>query len=85
MNYSATSIKVILDAYIHNTSDIRLLYSINESETFIPFPGYNNINVNGSTKNERDSDGTSDTKTTKQDVFFGDPNDAGILRVYIYC
>ena len=80
LTYSATSLKVILNAYIHNTSDVRLLYSINNSETFIPFPGYSNFNVNGSTKNERNNDGTSDTKTVKQDVFFGDPSNADFLE-----
>jgi hypothetical protein len=61
----ATSIKIILDAYINNYSDIRALYYISDSPNsipiFTPFPGYNNLDENGQIINFEDSDGLSDT------------------------
>jgi hypothetical protein len=48
---SATSIKVLLAAYVNNTSEIRAFYAISntlESEMiYYPFPGYSNLDVNG--------------------------------------
>jgi hypothetical protein len=72
---SASSIKLILDAYISNTSDIRALYSIGKNgDTFIPFPGYNNINVNGSVVDIASSDGNPDIKVPKTDIYTFEAN-----------
>jgi hypothetical protein len=72
---SATSIKVILDGYISVNSDIRVFYSIGEnSNTFVPFPGYSNIDSNdGSTIDVRSSDGSPDILTVKQDRLLHEP------------
>ena len=71
----ASSIKVLLDAYIHNDSDIRLLYSIGENNnTFTLFPGYGNINPdNQSSISLENNDGSPDLKMTKQDRFISNP------------
>jgi len=60
----ASSIKIILDAYINVYSDIRAFYAISDNQNsepiFIPFPGYNNLNSIGEIINFEDSDGSSD-------------------------
>jgi hypothetical protein len=47
----ASSIKIILDAYINLYSDIRAFYSISENQNFdpifTPFPGWSNLNERG--------------------------------------
>ena len=61
----ATSIKIILDAYINDYSDIRALYYISETPNgipiFTPFPGYDNLDSNGQIINFKDSNGLSDS------------------------
>jgi hypothetical protein len=69
----ASSSKVLLDAYVHNNSDIRLLYSLEDSNVFVLFPGYNNIDTNGSTIDERNNNGSSDVRISKQDRFIDNP------------
>ena len=79
---SASSIKLILDAYVSNTSDIRAFYSIGKnSEIFIPFPGYNNISSNGSVIDISKSDGNSDTKISKTDIYSFEP-DSSLFNEY---
>lgn len=60
----ATSLKIFLNAYINRYSDIRVFYatspSPNFTPTFIPFPGYKNIDQNNQVINFADSDGSSD-------------------------
>jgi hypothetical protein len=70
----ASSIKILLDAYVHNNSDLRAFYSIENNNIFVPFPGYSNIDTNGSIIDQRNSDGSSDLKMTKQDRFINNPN-----------
>jgi hypothetical protein len=69
----ASSIKILLDAYIHNDSDLRALYSIENSDVFVPFPGYVNIDTNGTVIDERNNDGSSDIRMVKQDKFISNP------------
>lgn len=73
---SATAIKVIVDAYLHNDADIRALYSVGENNSeFTLFPGSLNINPdNQSIISLIDSDGTPDTKFIKQDRFMHVPS-----------
>ena len=63
---SATSIKILLDAYINEYSDIRAFYAISDTSNFepifIPFPGYINLNDQGEMISLADSDGRSDKK-----------------------
>lgn len=71
---SASSIKVILDAYLHNDSDIRALYSVGENnDNFVLFPGYSNIDTNGSIIDTRNNNGSPDLKIVKQDRFLNEP------------
>ena len=72
----ATSIKVVLDAYLHNESDIRLLYSTGENNNeFTLFPGSSNINPDNQTIISLiDSDGSADSKMIKQDIYTHTPN-----------
>ena len=70
---SATSIKVILDAHIHQDSDIRVFYAISDREgfepIFTPFPGYKNLNVRGQVINASDNSGQSDKLVTKSSAY----------------
>ena len=68
----ATSLKVFIDAYIANTSDVRMFYALDQdvsaNETkFKPFPGINNIDPYGQVINPAGSDGTPDTRKEKSD------------------
>jgi len=64
----ATSIKILVNAYVNSYSNIRAFYAISETENFIPiyvpFPGYNNLDEKGQIINIEDSDGLSDTYTS---------------------
>jgi hypothetical protein len=69
----ATSLKVLVSAYINVFSDIRVLYSVkndpNQKSIYYPFPGYSNsTNAEISTR-ESLSDGTSDKKVIKTSSF----------------
>ena len=68
----ATSLKVFIDAFIANTSDVRMFYALDQdvsaNETkFKPFPGINNIDPYGQVINPAGSDGTPDTRKEKSD------------------
>lgn len=78
----ATSLKVILDAYIHINSDVRVLYSIGENNnTFVPFPGYLNINPDNQTViDQRNSNGSADSKMIRQDRFLNNPSSSDFLE-----
>ena len=62
---SATSIKIIADAYINTDADIRAFYAISNSggsdPVYIPFPGYDNLDNKGQIIDVADNDGRSDT------------------------
>lgn len=68
----ATSLKVLVAAYINNFSDLRALYALQNDPTedpvYYPFPGYANLNSVGQVVNESLSDGTSDKKVPKTDI-----------------
>jgi hypothetical protein len=69
----ATSIKIIVSAYVNIDSDLRAFYGIsnNQGEEFIyyPFPGYSNISELGDVIDDSLSNGTPDTLVPKTDVF----------------
>ena len=74
----ATSLEVLLDGYVANPCDIRVFYALNQDtiakETiFIPFPGYNNLDIAGNIITPTDSDGLPNTKVPKVDVYTSDP------------
>ena len=62
---SATSIKIISDAYINTDADIRAFYAISNSggydPVYIPFPGYDNLDDHGQIIDIADNDGRSDS------------------------
>jgi hypothetical protein len=64
----ASSIKILLDAYINSYSDIRAFYAVSKSANFnpifVPFPGYNNITTKGEIVDINSSDGSPDTQIT---------------------
>jgi hypothetical protein len=65
----ATSLKVIVSAYVNTSSDLRVLYSIkndpNDPTIYYPFPGYSNKTQDGRVSDDSLSDGTSDKKVIK--------------------
>ena len=70
----ATSIQVLLDAYIQNEHDIRVFYAIDQDVAlsdivFIPFPGYKNQDTSrpGGILDPSKSDGTPDIFVPKTD------------------
>jgi hypothetical protein len=81
----ATSIKVLVAAYVNTSSDLRALYSIqsdpNEDPIFYPFPGYLNKNNLGQTIDDSLSDGTSDIKVPKTDAL-GYESDELVFKDY---
>ena len=74
----ATSIQLLVDAYINNYSDVRAFYSINPGASakeaiFVPFPGYNNLDNNGIVIDSALNDGLPDRKIAKVDSYVFNP------------
>ena len=68
----ATSLKVIVAAYVNTSSDLRALYCIKndakEPSVYYPFPGYSNLTTDGRVVSDSASDGTPDKKVIKTDI-----------------
>jgi len=66
---SATSLKVLLSAYVSIFSEIRVFYSISNSPDsdliYYPFPGYTNLDVNKNIINPANNNGLSDKLISK--------------------
>jgi hypothetical protein len=64
----ATSIKIILNAYVNSYCDLRGFYSISENPgfdpIFTPFPGYDNLDTKSQIISFEDSNGKSDSYVT---------------------
>jgi hypothetical protein len=75
----ATSIRVIVSAYINPYADLRALYSIttnpSEDPIYYPFPGYSNRIESGQVIDPANNDGTSDTFVPKNDTLGFDSNE----------
>lgn len=74
----ATSLQVLLDAYVSNFNDIRVLYALNqdtvvEETIFTLFPGYSNIGTNDSIISMSSNNGTSDKRVPKVDSYLPEP------------
>jgi len=74
----ATSLQVLMDAYVQDACDIRVFFALNQElplrETvFIPFPGYDNIDSAGNTISTTNNDGRPDVFTPKQDTVLAEP------------
>jgi hypothetical protein len=81
----ATSIKLMLDAYVNLHSDIRAFYYIGnddeEEPIFTPFPGYENRNSFGVSKDPTANDGTPDNFIPKDsEIVLSSPD----LNSYTY-
>ena len=74
----ATSLKVLVSAYINTFSDLRALYSVkndpNEKSIYYPFPGYSNLTNTGKVISKNLSDGTADKKMIKTDSVGYEPS-----------
>jgi hypothetical protein len=61
----ASSIQIILDAHINSYSDIRAFYAIDNTQNFnpifVPFPGYENLNVLGEIIDSSNNNGKSNS------------------------
>lgn len=68
----ATSLKILVSAYVNTYSNLKALYAIfnnpSDSPIYYPFPGYGNIDELGRTINFSVNSGFSDTKITKTDT-----------------
>ena len=68
---SATSLKIIVDAHVSESNDIKAFYAISESEgfepIFRPFPGHDNLDENGRVRTSDKSSGKSDSLIPKSD------------------
>ena len=74
----ATSLQVLLDAYVSNFGDIRVFYALNQTgpvqeSIFVPFPGFKNKDINGSILNIANNNGTPDKKVPKVDSYSPEP------------
>jgi len=73
LEFSATSIKVIVAAYVNQFSDLRALYATlndpNDSPIYYPFPGYSNRLGSGEIIDPRFGDGTPDTNVARNSLF----------------
>jgi len=76
---SATSLRVIVDAHVSDTTDIKAFYAISESEgsepIFEPFPGYDNLDENGRVKTSDKNSGRPDALITKSDTSGFEPQE----------
>jgi hypothetical protein len=74
----ATSLKVLLNAYLNEYHDLRLFYSINEKTgiepIFVPFPGYNNLDQRNQVINPADNSGLPDSYIIKSKLLEFDSN-----------
>ena len=75
----ASGIKVILDAYLNEDSDLRVFYSTGGSNRFVPFPGYRNYNSSTGI-DPSISDGTSDLNIKKSDAYSFEPGPSEFIE-----
>ena len=72
LDASATSLKIMVAAYVHNDSDLRSFYAItnnqNENPIYYPFPGYGDPKVVSGNIDFSDSDGTPDSYVPRTDA-----------------
>ena len=84
----ATSLQVILDAYVPDVCDVRVFYAINQDTPikdtiFIPFPGYKNLNINGDIITPTSSDGQANQKVPKVDTYVPEAT-PDLMKEYTY-
>ncbi len=81
----ASSIKLLVSAYVNIFSDLRAFYAIqndpSQDPVYYPFPGFSNLNNLGQMQNISLSDGTSDKNITKTDIL-GFSSDEIVFKDY---
>ena len=70
----ATSLQVLFDGYCSTRNDIRVFFALDQDRpldetVFVPFPGFKNLDVNGSVLERGNSNGTPDQVIPKVDTF----------------
>ena len=84
---SASSIRIILDAHINTYSDIRAFYAIGENQDFtpifVPFPGFNNLNIRNEIINPENNDGLSDIRVVPSNITGFESSDID-FREYVF-
>ena len=69
----ATTLRVMVSAYVNTQSDLKMLYAISndigEEMLYYPFPGYDNKDAAGNVIDASKNSGLSDTKIVKSDIF----------------
>ena len=78
----ASSLQVFLDGYVPLESDLRCFYALNQdgpvdSVIFVPFPGFGNFNINGTTLSQGNSNGNPDLNVPKVDLVTPKPSISG--------
>jgi len=71
---AATSLKIMVNAYINEYADIRAFYYISNDQglepIFTPFPGYKNLDANtGAVINPKDNNGQEDVRVDKSNRY----------------
>jgi|TARA_R100000030_G_scaffold61725_1_gene46697 hypothetical protein len=84
----ATSLQVLFDAYCSTKNDIRVFFALDQDKPvdetiFVPFPGFKNLDVNGSVLERGKSNGTPDQLIPKVDSFEPFPT-VDMFREYKY-
>ena len=85
----ASGLKVYLDAYISRFNDVRVFYALDQDDSlvnetvFVPFPGYNNFDIDGNLISQTNSDGSSDINIPKYDQGVNDPS-IDLFREYTF-
>ena len=75
----ATSLEVIIEGYVPDLCDLRVFYAVNQDKKlddviFTPFPGHKNLNINGQIISQTKSDGQSNLKVPKVDLYVQTPS-----------
>lgn len=74
----ANAIRIYLTAHINVFNNIKCLYSVsnnpNDSLVYYPFPGYNNLSVDGRVIDPSQNSGLSDSRIPKEDKLGFKPN-----------
>ena len=85
----ASGLKVYLDAYISRFNDVRVFYALDQSDSlvnetvFVPFPGYNNFDIDGNLISQTNSDGSPDVNIPKNDQSVNEPS-IDLFREYTF-
>ena len=83
----ASSIKIILSAYLNEDADLRAFYAVSNEEgtdpVFSPFPGYSNLNTRGEVISAEDSNGLPDSFVVKSSSFSFEPYQTD-YREYVF-